>query len=118
MGKPLNGNRWSLITDFLVKFQKEANGKDKIINIFKEGLDTSSLNQLNRYKVLNLHVGFDEKHGYINPCQNIYDDEISIETDYNNTYRPAKFYPTNPSDESAHKCNIMLKPLILKISLQ
>ena len=65
-------------------------------------------NTASRYCTLLLYVGFDEKkHGYINPFNDVINN-ITKNNDYNNQndYKPALFYPTNPSDENAHICNI------------
>ena len=43
----------------------------------------------------------------MNPCQDIIDDNIIIRNP-KETYKPAAFYPTNPSDDEAHICNIKL----------
>ena len=93
--------------DFLISVKKELNNKEYIGSIFKNGTDTSSTTQLKEYKKLILNVGFDEnKHGYIDPCKNIIENKFS---DFkNNKYRPARFYPTNPSDKDAGICNILL----------
>ena len=96
--------------DFLVSYKKDQSGKIEVNNIFENGVDTSSATQLTQYKTLVLRVGFDEdKHGYINPCQDVYDDKVSNESNgKRNDYKPMPFYPTNPSDNSAHLCNIEL----------
>jgi len=98
--------------DFLVSTKKISNGAtDFVGNIYKQGIDMSSMTQSNQYKTLILRVGFDEKqHGYLNPCNDIITNNLptssSKEIEYN--YRPIQFYPTNPSDMNAGICNIML----------
>ena len=93
--------------DFLVKFKRNSKN-EKIINVnFEKGIDMAN-NINSRYCTLLLYVGFDEKkHGYINPFNDIINN-INKSTDYNikNDYKPALFYPTNPSDDNAHICNI------------
>ena len=87
---------------------KLSMNKDFIGNIFEAGEDMSSIRQIPQYKTLILRVGFDErKHGYLNPCQDILDEKYpSRRNDYNNDrYKPAPFYPTNPSDPNAAFCN-------------
>tara|TARA_B100000902_G_scaffold399900_1_gene473466 strand:+ start:730 stop:4737 length:4008 start_codon:yes stop_codon:yes gene_type:complete len=95
--------------DFLITVDKRENGSDIIKNIFEQGKDLSSgMDEIIKYKTLTLRVGFDEnKHGYINPVNSVLRDE-EINND-EGTYRPVPFYPTDPYDDSAHKCNIKLK---------
>lgn len=87
--------------DFLVMTKKDETGKDQISYQYINGLNMTG-DELIQYKTLFLNVGFS---GVTNPCQNVYND-IMIER---NSYNPAKFYPSNPSDENAHICNIKLK---------
>ena len=66
---------------------------------------------MQQYKRIQLCVGFDEsKHGYLNPCQNIINDEVKRknETHYFQDYKAAQFYPTNPTVVDAGLCNILL----------
>jgi len=101
--------------DFLVSTKKDVNGsEDSIGNIFQEGNNTSAYEQLSQYKTLILRVGFDEKkHGYINPCADVINDNIpkftSSDMDREEAYKPLPFYPTNPFDADANICNIMLQ---------
>ena len=97
--------------DFLVKFKRNELNEKQVNNIYNDGSNLQSNTQVKSYYTLVLYVGFDErKHGYINPCNDIINDNIK-KNEHNSydTYKPAKFYPTNPSDESAHICNIMGK---------
>ena len=98
--------------DFLVTTQRTATGQDAIGNIFQTGTDVASATQLTQYKTLILRVGFDEKrHGYINPCKSILDDNLpEVENDDNEeAYRPLQFFPTNPSDSEAGICYVLLR---------
>jgi hypothetical protein len=98
--------------DFLVSIKKGPNGEDVISNLFKSGTDMSTNIQLEQYKTLLLRVGFDQKkHGYLNPCEDIYQDNIQSfgNLDDEEGYKPVRFYPTNPYDPEASICNIMLK---------
>ena len=98
--------------DFLITIKKTASGGDYIGNIFQNGIDTSLATQLTQYKTAILRVGFDEKkHGYINPCQNIIDDDLPSvgNLDESGDYRPMQFFPTNPTDVNAGVCNILLR---------
>lgn len=97
--------------DFLVSTKKQENGQEFVGNIFQEGTDLSVSNQIQQYKTLILRVGFSEqKHGYINPCQDIIDDKVSNPGDKDNEqdYRPMQFFPTNPYDPEAGICNVLL----------
>ena len=97
--------------DFLVKFKKNDYGQNLINNIYDNGLNLKSSNQFKKYLTLILHVGFDEKkHGYINPFNDVINNNIKNNKDYESNksnYKPARFYPTNPSDDNAGICNIM-----------
>lgn len=98
--------------DFLVSVKKGPNGEDLISNLFKDGMNATAIDQIEQYKTLILRVGFDSrKHGYLNPCEDIYQDKISGPDDIDNEdgYKPVRFYPTNPYDPEASICNIMLK---------
>lgn len=94
--------------DFLVSVEKKDNN-DIIKNIFKDGNNFNADNNILQYKTLILRVGFNEnKHGYINPCQNILDDNIPDKNTDGDTHKPVRFYPTNPSDDNAGVTNILL----------
>jgi hypothetical protein len=97
--------------DFLVTTKKNDNGQDKISNIFDDGKNSQSYDQIKQYKTLVLRVGFDEKkHGYINPCADVYEDRLPKVEDNDNedNYIPMPFYPSNPTDKEASICNIEL----------
>ena len=97
--------------DFLVTTKKMPNGQEYIGNMFQSGTNTLSNNQINQYKTLILRVGFDiKKHGYINPCVNIIEDVFPSNTniDDEDGYKPVQFFPTNPYDNDAGVCNILL----------
>ena len=61
-------------------------------------------------------MGFDEKkHGYINPMNDVINDVVSTKEfsntkyyDNDDTYKPVLFYPTDPSDNEAHICELNL----------
>ena len=98
--------------DFLITTQKNINGQDMIHNKIEKGMDVSSERQIVQYKTLVLRVGFDEKkHGYLHPCNDMYEDIYSKVHDKDNrdTYRPVPFHPTKPYDPEASICNIRLK---------
>jgi hypothetical protein len=104
--------------DFLVSTEKDANYTGDLIKIlYEEGKDTKLYTQWNEYKTLILRCGFDEKKdGFINPCQNIIEDNLPVyidkyeENPTENTYLPQRFYPTDPYDPTAGLCKIMLTP--------
>jgi SAM-dependent methyltransferase len=99
--------------DFLISVKKLANGNDYIGSKFESGIDVKQSAQLTQYKTIILRVGFDEnKHGYINPCQDVIEDKLPVfsgDIDDEDTYKPMQFYPTQPSDSTAGICNILLE---------
>ena len=98
--------------DFLVTIQKGSDGLDSVKSIFQEGMDVSSTSQITQYKTVILRVGFDEElHGYINPCKNVLDDDLPIagNPDDDEGYHPMQFFPTNPVDDKAGICNLLLE---------
>ena len=99
--------------DFLFKTKKGANEEDEIGNIFQDGMvTTTDSSGILQYKTGELYVGFSTKaHGYINPCNDVLQDNLPKPEDIDNSneYKPAKFYPTNPYDSSAHLCRIYLE---------
>lgn len=104
--------------DFLVSTEKNTSYTDDLIKIlYEDGKDTKLYTQWNEYKTLILRCGFDEKKdGFINPCQNIIEDNLPVfidkysEISTENTYLPHRFYPTEPYDPNAGLCKIMLTP--------
>lgn len=98
--------------DFLVSTKKTETGVDYVGNVFQQGTEMSVPGPLMQYKTLILRVGFDErKHGYINPCQDIIDDNIPdfADRDDETGYRPMQFFPTSPYDPEAGLCNMLLQ---------
>ena len=101
--------------DFLVTTVKSPNGDDLIHSLFEDGTSTQTYTQLNQYKIVELRCGFSEKNdGFINPCQDIIDDNLPeykprFEDKQSNDYMPKRFYPTEPYDVNAGLCKIMLK---------
>ena len=97
--------------DFLITTKKMSNGIDFIGNIFENGDNLAAAEQLTQYKTLILRVGFDEnKHGYLNPCEDIVNENfLKFKSSTSNVYRPVPFYPSNPSDNNASICNIVLE---------
>ena len=98
--------------DFLVKIKKNDYGNNLVGNLYNEGIDMTNQKKITNFYTLLLHVGFNEKqHGYINPFNDIINDNINKDFNekYHDEYKPALFYPTNPSDNTAHICNIIGK---------
>lgn len=96
--------------DFLVKTKKNDSHEDIIGNIFTEGNDLTNHEKLNQYKTLILHVGFDEsKHGFINPCDNLYNDTLPSYDD-KSTYKAMPFIPYDPMPPyPIYLTNVILK---------
>lgn len=99
--------------DFLISTKKNSSGQDIVSSIFKDGMNFNS-NNISEYKTIILRVGFDQrKDGYLNPCNDIYEDKLPVFTDGDleddEEYKPVPFYPTDPYDADAHLCNIKLK---------
>ena len=99
--------------DFLVTTIKGTDNDDVIKPIYEDGINNNLNTQIEEYKIIQLRCSFSEnKHGYINPCQNIIDDILpkfkSYEDKDNNDIIPQQFYPTKPYDPTAGICNIKL----------
>jgi hypothetical protein len=104
--------------DFLVRIKKDDKGRDFVGTEFEEGTHLDSNVSVTQYKTIILHCGFDEKkHGYINPFQQLIDGEITkneqavdeaAEVRPESTYGARPFIPSNPADNKACLCNIML----------
>ena len=97
--------------DFLVSTKKNDSDIDVISNIYNDGKDMLKNDQIQYYKTLHLRVGFDEnKHGFLNPCEDVMENNIFQKNDGKNNYKPVPFYPTNPTPNyPIHICNILLK---------
>ena len=106
--------------DFLVMLKKAPGSTQDIVrNIFQEGLDTGAAEQLTQYKTAVLCVGRDTSRGGANPCQEMLEgsaagDEIARRVaargNPQDSYKPAKFFPTQPYDPEAGECNLLLSP--------
>ena len=97
--------------DFLVTTKKMSNGQEFIGNIFENGENLAVAEQLTQYKSLILRVGFDEsRHGFLNPMDDIINENFSRKRGHEvNSYKPHPFMPTEPTDNTAWKCNILLE---------
>jgi len=98
--------------DFLVHVTKNSAGNDDVHNIFKDGRNLQGVQNTMSYKTLNLLCGFDKVRDiHANPCLSLingFSENVKPENANENSYVPLEFYPTNPYDDNAHKCNIML----------
>ena len=100
--------------DFLVDTIKTPSGEDVIKQKFEQGTNVLLNNQSSNYKIVQLKCTFVEsEHGFINPCQDIIDDNLPEyksfdERNYKES-QPVQFYPTNPYDADAGVCKIMLR---------
>jgi len=97
--------------DFLVSVKKDKTGKEEIHNVFQEGVDLTTSQNILQYKTLILMCGFDEKkHGYINPMLDMINDTLPTfgNRDNEETYKPVAFQPTNPYVPDASLCNVVL----------
>ena len=103
--------------DFLILTKKDKNSKDIITPIFQEGTNVSRITQFSEYKTIILAVGYDEKYGFINPCQMLLDEDYGDDSTEDEVtqlhldskrYKPKKFVPSDPYDADAGITNIML----------
>jgi hypothetical protein len=101
--------------DFLVTTVKGTNNETLINSLFEDGINNMQSTQFNQYITLDLRCTFVPRlHGFINPCQDIIDDNIPEfksfdEKSYNDAI-PMKFYPTESfGDMTPGSTNIMLK---------
>jgi hypothetical protein len=94
--------------DFLVRTKKNTTGSDDVKYISSAGVDLSSVVQVNKYKTLILHVGFDRKrHG--TPYDDMIHGRISEEgNEFSSEYAPTQFFPSDPYDQNAGICNVSL----------
>lgn len=102
--------------DFLVSIVKNENGEDLVRTQFEDGQNVDPSRNLMQYKTVQLRSMYIERiHGYINPCQMIYDGDVP---DYsmNMDDEPAadkptvkQFYPTAPYDPDAGVAFLGLK---------
>jgi hypothetical protein len=97
--------------DFLVRVKKDKNGQDEVHNVFQQGKNLVTINNIKQYKTLILCCGFDkEKHRFINPFESMISDNLpNVKYDNEEKYSPVPFRPTNPFDENACYCNVELK---------
>ena len=101
--------------DFLVKVKKNVKGQNEIHNICSNATDLQySGSSIKKYQILELMCGYSkQRDGFLNPMLELVTDEApQITNDWE--YQPVKFYPTNPTDENACYCNIMLDNDVMK----
>jgi hypothetical protein len=124
-GGPLTNATWELsfkwkpveqnTVDFLVTVKKDKTGKDEIIHVFHDGVNTQGSQSIEQYKTLELMCGYNEKDdGFLNPYQDILNDNIpqpltKMQSNSNRRdYRPELFRPTDPYDVNAYITKIKL----------
>ena len=121
---PLNNSTWELsfkwkpveqnTVDFLVTIKKDKTGKDEIINMFQDGVNTLGNQIIEQYKTLELMCGYNEKEdGFINPYQDMLNDNIPLPSTKTGVkqqdYRAELFIPSDPYDVNAYISKIKLK---------
>lgn len=121
---PLNNSTWELsfkwkpveqnTVDFLVTIKKDKTGKDEIINIFQDGVNTLGNQIIEQYKTLELMCGYNEKEdGFMNPYQDMLNDNIPLPSTKTGVkqqdYRAELFIPSDPYDVNAYISKIKLK---------
>lgn len=90
--------------DFLVETVKDTSGQDTISSIFKDG-DS----KIHQFKTIVLKCGYNENtDGYINPCLDIINGLKEDTRKEDGEYKPMRFYPSNPSNNMAGMCNIIV----------
>ena len=98
--------------DFMINIVKKTSGKEIVTPIFEPGNNAD----FREYKQLILLCTFiPNKHGYINPCQDVIDGKLpeykNKEEEFQDSKAvPMQFYPTNPTDPLAGITNVLLKP--------
>ena len=100
--------------DFLVTTEKTTSGENRTIPLYADGNNTTSDTQIQLYSKIILRCSFIEsQHGYINPCRDVIDDNLTEFLNQEETQsfvaKPVQFYPTNPPDANAGISNIMLR---------
>jgi hypothetical protein len=94
--------------DFLVRIKKNEKGVNAVYNVLIDG-------EIIQYQTLELMCGFSKySDGHMNPMRDLINDEIPEIDENLREYKPVKFYPSNPSDDNAHLCNIILKDDVMK----
>ena len=102
--------------DFLVTTQKDKKGRPTIHHHFQEGRNLQGIQDVAKYQVLILRVGFDPwKHAYANPWLSLIENDVPkpFGKDLDNVegYRPVPFQPTQPSDSNACFAHVTLHDL-------
>ena len=102
--------------DFLIKIQKDDKGQEAIHNIYVDGTNLQgSGKSIIQYKKIELMCGYTKNHdGYLNPMLELLNGITPPVNENAWEYKPVNFYPTNPADESACFCNVVLHDDVLK----
>lgn len=95
--------------DFLVTVKKDQTGKDEIRSIFEEGTNVQTDSSFTQYKTLILRCGYNEKiHGFLNPFNDLIEENFTKSEDEQRKYKPVPFHPTNPYDNKACFAKMLL----------
>lgn len=91
--------------DFLVKVKKNDSGEDDV-----QLMEDSS--EIQQYKTIILHCGYSkEQHGFLtNPFIHMIHGTLPsyVDPDNEDLYKPVPFTPTQPADDNAKYCNVLL----------
>ena len=115
---PIRNNKYTWAHSFKWK-PPEFNTIDFLISVEKDGSRTMKQKQklqngeIINYYTVNLKVGVNKhSHGLIGSQQRILSEEVKLEnlgTETGRSYSPELFYPTGPSDSTAHICHVKLQ---------
>ena len=96
--------------DFLVTVKTDSSGKEEIVHIYKEGVNTTGSSAIEQYKTLELMCGYNEKtDGFMNPYQDMLDGRLPNEQDQGKgKYRAELFRPSDPYDANAYVTKVRL----------
>jgi hypothetical protein len=102
--------------DFLVKIKKNVKGQNEIHSICSDSTNLQDAGKsIKWYQTLELMCGYSkQKDSFLNPMLELVTDESPLQNDNVWEYQPVKFYPTNPEDQNACYCNIMLTDNVMK----
>ena len=92
--------------DFLVKVKKDEKTNNDIINKrYQEGINATIIEQIEKYKTIELHCGYNSGQ-FSNPLLDLIQNKYPTKQ---NKYVSGKFYPSDPFDLGAGETNIMLQ---------
>jgi hypothetical protein len=91
--------------DFLVIIKKNEGNKDIIYNKYQEGMNSTLVEQIQKYKTVELHCGYNTSQ-IVNPLMDLINNKYPTTT---NKYISGRFFPSDPFDLNAGITNIMLQ---------